>query len=250
MNIQQAREILMLYRPGDADGSDPQLAEALSLVERNAELAGWFAEQRALQSAIRRKFQQITVPQDLSEQILAECNRRRSIIWWQRPSVLAAAAAIVLLLGLTVFWPRPREEMGLSGFRSRMVSTALRSYAMDLETNDLKQIRAFLTEKKAHGDAVLPQKLERVASTGCLLTSWQGHRVSMLCFNSGQPLEPGEKSNLFLFVIDRSALPDAPPTNTPMLAKVNKLTTASWSSGDKVYLLGGFGDEDFIRQYF
>jgi len=239
----------MLHRPDDAH--DPQLAEALSLAGQDLELGSWFAEHRAVQSAIRRKFREIAVPENLSAQLLAEHKTLRPIIWWQQPSALAAAAAIVLLLGIIIFQSQqPREDSGLGGWRNRMASTALRNYVMDLETNDLKQIRAFLAGKNAHAGYVLPNPLEKTTATGCVITSWHGNRVSMLCFNSGRPLDPGEKSDLFLFVIDRSALPDAPPTSQPVIARVNKLMTASWSSGDKVYLLGGLGDEDFIRQYF
>jgi hypothetical protein len=239
----------MLYRPGDSDAQDLQMAEALSLARRDTELGSWLAKHNALQSAIRRKFKQVPVPGDLSARVLAGQKIRRPIIWWQQPSILAAAAAIVLLFSLAVYWSQPREKKGLLGFGSRMASTALRNYVMDLETNDLSQIRAFLAEHKAPANYVLPKPLEKITATGCVITSWHGKQVSMLCFNSGRPMDPGEKSDLFLFVIDRAALPDAPPTSTPVVAKVNKLTTASWSLGDKVYLLGGFGDEDYIRKF-
>jgi uncharacterized membrane protein YbaN (DUF454 family) len=249
VNSQQAKEILMLYRADDANAHDPQLAEALSLAQSNPELGHWFEQHCALQATIRDKFRQITVPEGLKEQLLAEYTSRRKIIWWRQPAILAAAAAIVLLIGLAVFWLQPREENGFFGFRSRMVSTALRSYSMDLETNDLKQIRAFLANNSALSNYVLPPVLEKTHGSGCKILTWQGKRVSMVCFNSGRPLAPGVKSDLFLFVIDRSSLPDAPPANKPLINKVNQLMTASWNLGDKVYVLGGFGDEDFIRKY-
>jgi hypothetical protein len=249
VNSQQAKEILMLYRPGGADAHDPQLAEALSLARRDEELGRWFEKHCALQAAIRDKFCQITVPTGLKEQILAEHTPQRKIIWWRQPAVLAAAAAIVLLIGLAAFWSQPREKNGFSGFRSRMVSTARRIYSMDLETNDLKQIRAFLAKNGALSNYVLPPALEKTPGAGCKRLTWHGKRVSMVCFNSGRPLESGEKSDLFLFVIDRSSLRDAPPANPPKLVKVNKLMTASWSAGDNIYVLAAPGDEDFIRKY-
>ena len=45
MNNKQAREILLSYRPGRDDTSDPQIAEALRLLDQDPELASWFAEQ-------------------------------------------------------------------------------------------------------------------------------------------------------------------------------------------------------------
>ena len=39
MNHDEARQILLLYRPGTADAEDPQIAEALALAKREPELA-------------------------------------------------------------------------------------------------------------------------------------------------------------------------------------------------------------------
>src|SRR5690348_7627183 len=119
----------MLYRPGSNDADDPEVAEALKQARCDAELAKWFEGHCALQSAIRNKLRQATAPDGLKQQILAEHNAHRKIVPWHKPTVLAAiAAAIVLLLGLTVVWSPSTEENGFSGFRSRMVSTALRNY--------------------------------------------------------------------------------------------------------------------------
>lgn len=239
----------MIYRPGIDDGGDPDLTEALGLAQRDPELKSWFATHCALQAVIREKLKQISVPEALKEQILAECPPTRKIIWWQQPAVLAAAAAIVLLIGLSLFWSQPRGRDGLSVFSSRMVRTVLRPYAMTLETNDLNQVRLHLAENLAPTNYVLPRALQATPVAGCGVLRWQDKRVAMICFLSGKSLAPGQKSDLFLFVVDRSSLPDAPPENQPRIAKVNRLMTASWSSGDKVYVLGGFGDEDFIRKY-
>ncbi len=249
MDSQQAREILRFYRPGAADAHDPQMAEALSLARRDAELGSWFEHHCAVQAAIRDQFKGITVPKDLGEQILADYMPRQNVIWWRQPAVLAAAAVIALMIGLAIFRSHPGEEYRFSGFHNRMTSTALRLYNMDLETNDLTVIRAFLANNGALSNYVLPSALEKTPGAGCKILTWQGKRVSMVCFNSGRPLEPGEKSDLFLFVIDRSSLADAPPESKPLITKVNKLMTASWSLGNKVYILGGVGDEDFIRKY-
>ena len=54
----------------------------------------------------------------------------------------------------------------------------------------------------------------------------------MVCFDRG------DRQMLFLFVLGRSALKDAPSTAAEM-AKVNKLMTQSWTQGDKTYLLAG-----------
>jgi len=70
----------------------------------------------------------------------------------------------------------------------------------------------------------------------------------MICFRTGKPLPPGEQSDLWLFVIDRDLVKNAPSAGPPQLAKVNQLITATWTQGDKLYLLGTEGDEQTIRK--
>ena len=249
MNRHEAQEILLLYRPGTDDADDAQMAAALELVKRDPELAKWFEDHCALHQAVRAKLKQIAVPAGLKEQILSERKMSDVILWWHRPAVLAVAACVALLIGIASVWLRPADRDSFSAYRHWMVRTALRTYTMDLETNDLNQIRAYLAQKNSHADYVLPQSLEKTAGTGCVAMSWHGNKVSMVCFKSGKPLGPGEKSDLFLFVIDRSSVPGAPSLAAPEFTKVNKLMTASWSLGNKVYLLAANGDEQFIRKF-
>jgi len=128
-----------------------------------------------------------------------------------------------------------------------MASTALRTYPqMDLETNDLNQIRQYLAQHQGHADYTLPKALAQTLPTGCKILPWHGRTVSMVCFNSGKNGSPNTP-DLFLFVIDRAALSN--PPDSSQLSRISSLTTASWSSGDKTYVLGGLGNEEFLRRY-
>lgn len=250
MTSEQAKEILLLYRPGTADAQDPAISDALAFARTDAELQKWLNERAALYTALSRKFRQISVPAGLKEQILAE--RPAHIVhlpWWRRPVALAAAAALMVLAGLAAFWLQPRPETDFATYRSVMVSTALRTYGMDLETSDLTQIRAFLAQRSAHADYVLPPRLAQTSGTGCVVLRWQDRPVSMICFASGRPLGPGEKSDLFLFIADQADLPNAPASPSPTIEKVNRLATATWTRNGKIYILAAQGDEAFLRQY-
>jgi hypothetical protein len=249
MNRDDAKNILLLYRPGTADAADPQIAEALALVKRDAELARWFGEHCARQEVLRAKFRQIPAPAGLKEQIISEqAAQERAIIWRRNVVFSAVAATVVALLILATLWLRPQGGGNpLAIYRNRMVGAALRGYVMDLATDNPAQIRAYLRQSRAPADYALPAPLEKVAVTGCAIQSWQGVKVSMICFRTGKPLPRGEQSDLWLFVIDRALVKNAPPVGPPQLAKVNQLITAVWSQGDKLYLLGTEGDEQTIR---
>jgi hypothetical protein len=72
MNSSQAREVLLLYRPGAADMADPQMGEALELARRDPELGRWFEQHRAFQKAMRAKFRDIQVPAHVKSSLLIQ----------------------------------------------------------------------------------------------------------------------------------------------------------------------------------
>jgi hypothetical protein len=243
MDSHQAKKVLMLFRPGSADEAKPEFEEALKQTKYDPELATWFEQHCAFQKAAREQFSQIAVPVDLKDRILSETRPRNVVLWWRTPLALAAAAAIVLLGGLAAFWFKPGGTDNFFAYRNRMVRSAMRDYRMNLLTNDLNEIRRYLKENQAHGDYVLPKPLEKLPGTGCAILSWQGKRVSLVCF----ALNP--RNDLLLFITDRRTVSDAPPAGKTQFTPVGKLMTASWSAADKVYLLAGPGDQEFLKQY-
>ena len=256
MNVNEAKTILLLYRPGTADAEDPQIAAALALAERDPELARWLAEHAARQEALRAKFRQITVPAGLKEQIISEQAARAVNISRQRrntvfAAVAAMAAVIIFLLVLSSSWlpHRPGEDNTLAVYQHQMAGLALRGYGMDLTTNDPAPIRAYLAQKQAPADYVLPAPLQQAAIIGCAVEGWRNVKVSMICFRTGRPLGPGEQSDLWLFVVDRASVKDAPAAGPPRFGTVNQLRTAVWAEGGKIYLLGMVGDESTLRKF-
>lgn len=252
MTSQEAKAILSTYRPW-ADASDPEFAAALALTRTDGNLRRWFQDHCAAQTAIRRSVQGISVPPGLKEQIISEHRARQKVTWLRRPAVLAAAAIVTILASSVVLWnQRPikgTEDLTLTGYRNRMVRTAVRAYSMDLETNSVPAIRSYLAQHQAPADFKSPAPLAKTAVVGCGVLRWQGNRVSMVCFHSGQPLGAGQKSDLLLFVVDRTALPDPPPEGRPVMNLVGRITTATWSEGNKTYVLAALGDEVLLRRH-
>ena len=251
MNRDEAKTILLLYRPGPADADDPQIAEALALAKRDPELARWLEEHcAAAGERCARNSGKSPRPPDLKEQIISEQAAREKIIFWRRSAIFAVAAVIVALVALAPLWfPHQPNDDTLAIYRNRMASVALRGYGMDLATNNPVSVRAYLAQNRAPADYVLPAPLEKTAVTGCAIEDWQGAKVSMICFRTGRPLPPGQSSDLWLFVIDRAAVKDAPPTDSRQFVQVGRLQMVTWTEGDKLYVLGTAGNEQTLRQY-
>jgi uncharacterized membrane protein YbaN (DUF454 family) len=256
VNHDEAKNILLLYRPGTADADDPQIAGALALAKREPELARWLEDHSTRQEALRSKFRQITVPAGLKEQIISESAARAMTISRQRrntvfAAVAAMASVVILLIVLSSSWlpHRQNDDNTLAIYQNQMVRIALNPYGMDLTTNDSEQVRAYLATRQAPADYDLPPALQKAAFIGCAVEGWQNVKVSMICFRTGKPLPPNQSSDLWLFVVDRASLKGAPESSQPRFAAVKGLITAVWAQGDRVYLLGTEGDESAIRKF-
>ena len=242
MTLGEAKEILLLYRPGTADAEDTQVVEAVELARQNPEMARWFEQHCAFQNAMRAKLRQIEVPVHLKAALLARQNIVRPPIWWLHPVWLSAAAAVVLFLGLAAVWLKPANSDRFANFQARMVSTVLREYRMDLVTNDMGQLRQFIAGKNALSGYQLPKGLDKLQLTGGGCLQWRSHPVAMVCFNRG------DDQMLFLFVMKRSALKD-PPAETLQVSKVTELQTVSWTQGEYTYVLAGPDEPQFPGKY-
>jgi hypothetical protein len=253
MNADQAKEILMLCRQHTADEQDPQVRAALALAERDPELARWLSQHRSRQAALRDKFRQIAVPEGLKEQIISEhaASRRRAPRRFQLLAAAAAALVAVLILGVQagiIHRSRPADDT-LAVFQEQMARYALRGYAMDLLTNDASQIRSYLEHQQSPADYTLTPPLQQTALSGCSVEGWQAGRVSMICFRTGKPLPPGSQSDLWLFVADQKSVKGAPADSLPHISRLNRLVTATWVQGGKLYFLATRGSEPDIRSY-
>ncbi len=243
MNTTEAKEILLLYRPGRDDGGDPEMAAALELVNRDPELKQWFDAHVSFQRQMRDKLRGIQPPAHLKDALLAERKIIRPQIWWRQPAAWSAAAAVVVIcVGLSAFWLRPRADAGFETYQARMVGTALREYRMDIETHDMNRLRQFIASKGAPADYDLTHGLEKLALTGGAQLAWRSNPVAMVCFDRG------DKQMLFLFVMKRAAVQNPPPS-TPTVSKVSDMVTVSWTKGDNTYVLAGPDEPGFVEKY-
>ena len=240
MTRDEAKRVLLLYRSrGDLD--DAEIRAAVEQAQRDPELQRWFNQHCAAQRRVRDQFAKMPVPRDLKAAILAGHKIVRPV-FWRRPALLAAAASIAVLVGIAALWSRPGAFERFDLYRSRMVSTVWREYRMDISTNNLSAIHAYLAQRGAPTNYVVPLKLEQLSVTGGGRLKWGNQPVAMLCFDRG------DQQMLFLFVVSRNTI-RGEPGSTPQVHTTGRLQTASWSDHANVYVLAGPPEADFVAKY-
>ena len=251
MTAQQAKQILLAYRPWANDAEDPEMAEALALCRTDGELTQWFEKHCAMQTELRAKLQGVKPPDGLLQQIVSEQRAQEARQKEARRRLTMALACVAIIVSGWFIWRTtlysPREDLSFDGYRNRMARTALRAYGMDVETNDVAIIQAHLAANQAPVDYTIPAALREAPLVGCGVLRWQNKPVTMLCYRTGQPLQPGMKSDLILFVAQQADVKGSGDLVETVFHKVSAWFTASWNEGDKVYLLAAF-DEAELRK--
>ncbi|HEX3626259.1 MAG TPA: hypothetical protein VH280_12615 [Verrucomicrobiae bacterium] len=255
MNSTQAKQILIIYRPGMTDADDPEIAEALSMVRNDPGLSHWFDQHCARQIALREKIRQIAPPAGLREQIISEYAARTKAAL-RREKILAVGCVVAILLSFavlaSVYLPRnhvaPPLPNTLANYQNQMIGAAVSGYYMTAMTN-LDQVHSWLAQNHAPSDYVLPVGLKKAAVTGCTFQNWKDAKASMICFRQGKTLPQGQPGDLWLLVIDQTAVKDPPADAPPRVATIDGLATATWTQNGKLYFLAARGDEQTIQKY-
>ena len=232
MTREQAQEILLLHRPGLSVESDLEIAEALRMLANDRELARWFDQQREFNALIKKQIRAIEPPSGLKDQILAGAQTpvvRPTLL--RRHPVWAIAAAVVILIAAANFWFSRNSEdaQTFANFHSRMTSFALRTYGMDIVTNNPAAVREYLAKSGAPADFPLTAGLEKLPVKGGGRLSWQNQPVAMMCFGLTN------NQTAFMFVIDEKAI-DTPAAARAVVSDQN-LSSVTWSKAGKIYLL-------------
>lgn len=243
MNLTEAKERLQLHRPGDCTDSDEGVRAALAWAERDEALGRWLESQHQFHEQMEGALRAIPVPAGLSQAIRSAAAAApktrmiplRSWSWW------AMAACLVLFFGALAYRMRT-PVYSFESYRERMVRTVLRDYRMTMASSSVPEIRRYLQEHSSHGSFAFPKGLADAGGQGCLLTTWQGRPVSLVCLQNRAGQE------LWFFMINRSHVAEA-PGQEPVFAQFRSLGTYSWTSGEMVYLLAGKMDAAALRQY-
>ena len=244
MDKQEAKQVLQALRPDDPDMTQPAFAEALALVESDPELKAWWEAQQSFDRKVAAKLQEVPIPADLRDTILA--GRKIRQLPQQQPhfSLWLAAAAVVALLCIagnamwnSTYGPLPRTEY------SAAVLPLLNHDAPSLAMTspDHGKIMAWLKAQNAPMGK-LPSGMTTLPTVGCQKFVVHGHTVSLICF----AMAAGGIAHLF--IVDQRALSDPPGNNAPEFDQVQGWSTASWSDGRMTYLLATQASSDALKQ--
>src|SRR5437762_12522593 len=104
MTTEEAKRILAAYRPGDQDRVESCFAEALQKIEKDPELARWFAQEREFNRAVATHLGSVPVPFGLKTRILANVAPRGAMKSRWPTALTAAAFAFVFFALLVGVW--------------------------------------------------------------------------------------------------------------------------------------------------
>ena len=240
----EAKLVLSAYRPGGQDAADPTFAAALAAAQQDPALAQWLAEQQEFDKLIAGHLGEVKAPAGLRARILAGGSVSRPRHWWSRPRWWALAAVVMLLAALAGFWGQ--KDAGLADWQRRGLAVledleASRT-TFDFEHRDAAVLTAWLGDHAVPRPAALPPPLTGRKTYGCKTIAWDGHKMSLLCFDLGG------KVSVHLFTTDRAGLAHVPPDGPPRIVRSGVWAVALWSEGDKTHMLATESGEEPLRR--
>lgn len=244
MDNEEAKLILHAYRPGGEDASDPFFAEALEQARRDPGLGDWLADQRAFDVAMQGAMQAEKPPVKLRDAIMltrkvTALPPRRSRQFPVHPGFLALAAVIVVLLAVGILQvPQFRQNLvpslTVSSFAHKALAlTTSGNITLGKMSADPGELRRWLAERGSPSQFDLPPGLQGVPGLGCQSLTFDGKKVSLMCF------AVAENQIVHVFVVEESSLAGAPPSSRPVVHSTDGNAWATWTSGGKSYVMTG-----------
>lgn len=241
MNVEEARRILELYRPGASRAVSPEMAEALQLARRSPGLLQWFEEQQALDAALRDQLNSLPVPPNLYDQLLRLPQTKAPRLRVLQPLLAAAACVLLFVLGGGWWWqsrPVSFEVM----HHHLMEQSWGASPHLAFRSSQWQEMKTWLATQEVAPDFQLPEALNHARLKGCTLLHWRGHVVPMFCLYEAH-------RHVHLYVVDHLKGLELPPEELPTLTRHGPLNIVSWADGGKAYVLTGFSPASFVKKF-
>ncbi len=247
MDNREAKFILGAYRPGGQDATDSCFAEALEQTRRDPLLERWFRESVVFDATVAGKLSAVSAPAGLRESILAGAKVSRVPHWKNRLRKWAVAAALILSATLgSLIWHnvRPAHLVGWQNAALDVISSLVKNEtSFDAQSRTVGDLVDWLRVNHAPAAQKLPNHLGKLASIGCKAFSWDGRRVSVMCF-----MRP-DGGLIHLVATAATPATDHLAKAKPALLRQGEWTTATWREGDMIYMLALEGSPDQLRPY-
>ena len=247
MDIKEAKQVLSAYQSDTDHFSDPHMLEALSMLDKEPELATWFENQLAFDVQINEAVERASDITGLKDRIMNDYHQARKgeVIRYIR---WASAIAAVLILGVAGFLgyvsnynSKMHEYATLREGMSHFIAGSY--FTLDYLDKDLNRIGDWLEEKDAPMFEGVPAALAAKEPIGCKKMNWKGQEISLVCFH----LEDG--TIVHLFVAERDGLSEEAIANLDEVLVSHDLETGGWVTDTHVYLLTGSEPGVTVREY-
>ena len=272
MERDEARAILELFRPGLLDDrEDPMIAEALALLETDAELKAWFEERQFLDDRISDAFNSVEPPADLKASILAgmrahsmkheeaveadnvvpfeDKQSTTSTSFWRQPWIGIAAAIVLLVVIVGV----PQSKQGDSHYAANQASivpelpatiefladeiNGFKFRRFDKKSDQPATLKSYLAGVGTPSPKMLPKPVEGVPSLGCFTLDFDGVKMGIICFKEDQLMH--------LTTIHKIDCRDEFPEGTSIYESVkHDQSFKVWRQGDHIYILSIHGEKE------
>ncbi|WP_269524696.1 hypothetical protein [Coraliomargarita parva] len=267
MNREEAQHLLQLCRPDCPDDrEDPAIAEALALLEEDAELRVWFEAQQDFDRTFAGELSRIDVPDDLQGSILAglqahacqETTDEENFAptaqqaWWRNPWVGIAATLAILLTLSTI--QLNRQSAPQAADHPQVVAAAvprvlefladridaISPAAMELRAPELNELTTYLSNHASPTPRHIPSGLQSMGTLGCVTYDYDGVKLSMICFKNGAVYH--------LITVQRSDLKEEFPAS-PENFEVRNHAFRVWQEDDQIYILSTKAAEGCFKRF-
>ena len=239
MTPEETKQILDAHTLHEGEGEDHALEEAREKLRQDDELHQWLARRSAEDRQIAAALAGVSPPAELKAKLLAlepQSSARAKAVsrrTWLAAITAAAAAGWLGWLGWSHIHEAPDN---LSGWQrdsltdiSQIDSNKL---PLDMVSKDDAAIRRYLTSAGSPLPKGLPTPLTDNPRVGCKSLEVAGHRAAIVCFE----LSPGVLAHLV--VLDVGPDKSGALIGKPEFGSHGEWHFASWSDGEKTYLLG------------
>ena len=236
MNKHEAQLLLAACRPDVDEPEDAEMMAAMAMMKDDHELAHWFADSRALDSAIAARIASVPVPANLQADILAGARlARRKGLWRSGWTWMAAAAALVF--ALYVFKPGGTGVATLGEYRSDVgaafASLNANGFQPTIDADSMKAVAEFVKANNAPlGNASQPGGLASVKPLACRVIDWRGQKVSIICVGR-------DDLEAHVFVVDRKAITNDKDVDIKAIASASGYPVAAWEDDQHAYVMVG-----------